>query len=117
MNKPGNFGILCVFCIVGAATTGLNGIKKWEDYKTQVYRFEDKFEDSDFLSQRLNSAFFDIYNATVQYVEVKEFDVKANIEENIYRNYMSYYLVIDGEEFSNATRQVITFVVLATGIL
>ena len=36
-------GILCVLCIVGAATTGLNGIKKWEDYKTQVYRFEDQF--------------------------------------------------------------------------
>ena len=98
-------GILCVLCIVGAATTGLNGIKKWEDYKTQVYRFEDQFEDSAFLSQMLNSASFDIYNAIVQYVEDKEFDVKANIEENIDRNYMSYYLVIDGEEFSNASNK------------
>ena len=97
--------ILCVLCVVGAATTGLNGIKKWEDYKAQVYRFEDKFEDSDFLSQTMNSASFDIYNAAVQYVKDKEFDVKANVEENIDRNYMSYYVAIDDEEFSNTSNR------------
>lgn len=93
--------ILCVICILCVATVGIDGLKKWEDYKSQVYMFEDKFEDSVFLSNMLDIVSYDIYNAAVQYITQDVFDVKENIENNLDSNHMDYYLSIDGTEFSN----------------
>ena len=57
--------ILCVVSITCALTVGMKGINEWDKYKIEIYRFEDNFEDSDFLSNTMNLVSYDIYNAAV----------------------------------------------------
>lgn len=94
--------ILCIFSVLCATTIGLDGLKQWDDYKSEVYLFDSSFEDSHFLSNILNNASYDIYNASVQYVDNNSFNVKENLDNNIDSNHMDYYLTIDGKEFTNA---------------
>lgn len=94
--------VLCIVSALCAVTIGMDGVKQWDDYKSEVYLFDSSFEDSHFLSNALNYASYDIYNASVQYVDNNSFNVKENLDNNIDSNHMDYYLTIDGKEFTNA---------------
>ena len=94
--------ILCILSVLWTVTNGLDALKQWDDYKSEVYLFDSSFEDSHFLSNALNYASYDIYNASVQYVDNNSFNVKENLDNNIDSNHMDYYLTIDGKEFTNA---------------
>ena len=94
-------GALCIASILCALTAGLNGVKQWDDYKSEVYLFEDKFEDSHFLSQRLNYIAYDIYIAAVQSIKKTNLEIYESLETNIDNDYADYYLILDGKEYTN----------------
>ena len=94
-------GILCVVSVLCATTIGLDGLKQWDDYKSEVYRFDNSFENSRFLSEVLNNKSFDILHAAVQYVHDNSFNVKANLDNHIDSEHMDYYLIIDNLEYTN----------------
>lgn len=93
--------ILCIFSISYAVNIAIEGYKQWNDYKVEVYMFDDEFENSKFLSDALNRVSYDMYNAAVQYANDNSFNVKDNLENNIDRNRIDYYLSIDNKTFSN----------------
>lgn len=93
--------ILCIFSVLCATTFGLDGLKQWDDYKSEVYRFDKNFENSRFLLEVLNNKSFDILNAAVQYVHNSSFNVKTNLDNNIDSEHMDYYLIIDNLEYTN----------------
>ncbi len=93
--------ILCVVSILSAVSIGLHGIRKWDEYNSEVYLFESRFEDSYFLSNVVNSTSYDMYIAATRYINDKTLNPKTYLDNNIDSNHMDYYLSIDGKEFTN----------------
>ena len=93
--------ILCVVSILSAVSIGLHGIRKWDEYNSEVYLFESRFEDSYFLSNVVNSTSYDMYIAATRYINDKTSNPKTYLDNNIDSNHMDYYLSIDGKEFTN----------------
>ena len=93
--------ILCVVSILSAVSFGLHGIRKWDEYNSEVYLFESRFEDSYFLSNVVNSTSYDMYIAATRYINDKTSNPKTYLDNNIDSNHMDYYLSIDGKEFTN----------------
>lgn len=93
--------ILCVVSVISAVSIGLHGIRKWDEYNSEVYLFENRFEDSYFLSNVVNSTSYDMYIAATRYINDKTSNPKTYLDNNIDSNHMDYYLSIDGKEFTN----------------
>ena len=63
MSQKGKFiytklliSILCFVSILSAFSVGFDGLKQWDDYKTEIYSFEEDFEDSSFLNYTVMNA-------------------------------------------------------------
>ena len=93
--------ILCIVSILCAFSVGIDGIKQWDDYKSEVYLFENEFEESYFLSNVLNFSSYDIYNTAMKYINNNTYDIKEYLSNNIDDNHMDYYLILDNKEFTN----------------
>lgn len=93
--------ILCVASFVAAFNTGINGIKIWDDLKSEVYYFEESFDQSNFLSNVLNDVSYELYNVTCTYIHNNSYDIKGYLDSNIDPNFFDYYIIIDDQKFTN----------------
>lgn len=97
--------VLCLFCFLQAFTTGLSGIIEYDNYKSEIYYFEEDFENSYFLSNVINGVAYELYIKTAKYVFDNSFDIEGYFENNIDSNHMDYKLVIDDKVIGNMTDQ------------
>lgn len=93
--------ILCVVSFTAAFNTGINGLKIWNDLKSEVYYFEESFDKSYFLSNVINNVSLELYNVTSTYINNNSYDIKGYLDSNIDNNFFDYCIIIDDQKFTN----------------
>ena len=93
--------ILCVVSFTAAFNIGINGLKIWNDLKSEVYYFEESFDKSYFLSNVINNVSLELYNVTSTYINNNSYDIKGYLDSNIDNNFFDYCIIIDDQKFTN----------------
>ena len=108
MSQKGKFiytklliSILCFVSILSAFSVGFDGLKQWDDYKTEIYSFEEDFEDSSFLNYTLMNATYNVYDIVASSFEDPNIELVEALNNILDKNQMIYNLKIDGKEYKN----------------
>lgn len=97
--------ILCIGSLLYALNIGLDGMNKWNQYKTEVYHFEDHFEDSQMTYGMLSSVELDMYYAVADYLKDNE-NIKERLDETIDYNQVDCYLAVDDKVVINTIKNI-----------